>query len=79
MLINQDNYGLQMMGDDQRLHLFRRASLRSIAIEERSRHPTDYDKRLTPDEFRNLMAYLTRQANMPRPGAAARPAGGDGD
>jgi hypothetical protein len=23
--------------------------------------PTDYDKRLAPDEFRDLLAFLTRQ------------------
>jgi hypothetical protein len=23
--------------------------------------PTDYDKRLSPDEFRDLVAFLTRQ------------------
>lgn len=61
VLINQDSYGLQMMGDDQKLHLFVRDKLRSISVGERSRMPTDYDKRLTPEEFRDLMAYLTRR------------------
>ena len=29
--------------------------------------PTDYDKRLTPAEFKDLMAFLTRQGMMPPP------------
>jgi len=70
VLLNQDSYGLQMMGDDQRLHLFVRKGLRSVTIADRSRMPTDYDKRLTADEFRDLMAYLTRR------GSARSAAGG---
>jgi hypothetical protein len=27
--------------------------------------PTDYDKRLSPDEFRDLLAFLTRQGTRP--------------
>lgn len=68
VLINQDTHGLQIMGDDEKLHLFVRRELRSVKVEERSRMPTDYDKRLSREEFRNLVAFLTRQANMPRPG-----------
>ena len=37
--------------------------------------PTDYDKRLTPDEFKNLLAFLTRQA-VPQPAAAPQRGGG---
>lgn len=70
VLLGQDTYTLQVIGDDQKLHLFVRSEVRGVAIEPRSRMPTDYDKRLTPEEFKNLLAYLTRQANMPRPGAA---------
>jgi hypothetical protein len=29
--------------------------------------PTDYDKRLTPDELENLLAYLTRLSSAARP------------
>jgi putative heme-binding domain-containing protein len=61
VLLNQDTYGLQIMGDDQQLHLFVRQGLRSVVVADRSPMPTDYDKRLTSDEFRDLMAYLTRR------------------
>ena len=60
VLLNEDGYSLQMIGNDQQLHLFDKAKLRKVAVEPRSQMPTDYDKRLTPDEFKNLMAFLTR-------------------
>ena len=31
--------------------------------------PTDYDKRLTRDEFKDLMAFLTRQGIKAAPAA----------
>lgn len=61
VLLNEDGYSLQMIGNDQQLHLFDKSKLRSVVVETRSLMPTDYDKRLTPDEFRDLMAFLTRQ------------------
>ena len=56
---NEDSFSLQVMGTDNALHLFSRAELREV-IEEPSLMPTDYDKRLTPDEFQDLLAFLTR-------------------
>jgi hypothetical protein len=50
-----------MIGTDNQLHLFDRAKLRRVVVEPRSLMPTDYDKRLTPDEFKDLLAFLTRQ------------------
>ena len=61
VLLNEDSYSLQMIGNDQQLHLFDKGKLRKVAVEPRSLMPTDYDKRLTPDEFKDLMAFLTRQ------------------
>jgi len=61
VLLNEDGYSLQMIGNDQQLHLFDKGKLRKVAVEPRSLMPTDYDKRLTPDEFKDLMAFLTRQ------------------
>src|SRR5437773_4762778 len=70
VLLNEDGYSLQMIGNDQQLHLFDKAKLRRVAVETRSLMPTDYDKRLTPAEFKDLIAFLTRQ------GTAAAPAPG---
>jgi cytochrome c oxidase cbb3-type subunit III len=59
VLKNEDSYSLQVMGTDNELHMFERARV-TVVYETKSLMPTDYDKRLTPDEFRNLLAYLTR-------------------
>ena len=54
---------------DGKLHSFDRSALRSVAIRPGSIMPTDYDKRLTAEEFRDLMAFLTRQGSKPAPAA----------
>jgi mono/diheme cytochrome c family protein len=72
ILLNQDAYSLQMLGNDQRLHSFDRAKLRRIDIEPKSLMPTDYDKRLTPEEFKDLLAFLTRQGTKAPPAARGR-------
>jgi mono/diheme cytochrome c family protein len=64
VLLNEDGYSLQMIGNDQQLHLFDKTKLRKVAVEPRSLMPTDYDKRLTPAEFKDLMAFLTRQGRV---------------
>jgi len=61
VLMNEDGFSVQLLGSDQRLHTFDRAKLRAVTQTARSIMPTDYDKRLAPDEFRDLMAYLTRR------------------
>jgi mono/diheme cytochrome c family protein len=78
ILLNQDGYALQMIGNDQRLHSFDRAKLRRVDIESKSLMPTDYDKRLTPEEFKDLLAFLTRQGTKPpTPARGAQPRGED--
>jgi cytochrome c oxidase cbb3-type subunit 3 len=67
VLKNEDSYSLQVMGTDNQLHMFDRAKVK-IVYEAKSLMPTDYDKRLTPDEFKNLLAYLTR-LHVPAPKA----------
>ncbi|MBV9550358.1 MAG: c-type cytochrome [Alphaproteobacteria bacterium] len=62
LLRNEDSYSLQIMGMDQQLHLFDRAGLRAVEYLPGSLMPSDYDKRLTPQEFNDLLAFLTRQA-----------------
>jgi len=79
VLMNEDGFSVQLLGSDERLHTFDRAKLRSMTRTARSIMPTDYDKRLAPDEFRDLMAYLTR-LGTPNTGQARRggpPSGGE--
>jgi len=78
VLLNQDGYSLQIIGDDQRLHSYDRAKLRRVDVEPKSLMPTDYDKRLTAEEFKDLVAFLTRQGTKPpTPGRGGPPRGDD--
>jgi len=65
VMLNQDSYSVQMMGMDGKLHLLDRNDLTSVTIKPGTVMPTDYDKRLTKDEFGDLLAFLTRQGKMP--------------
>jgi putative heme-binding domain-containing protein len=69
VLLNQDSYSLQLMGDDNQLHLLDRAQVKAVATKP-ALMPTDYDKRLSKDEFADLMAFLTRQGRKAPAGAA---------
>jgi len=60
VLLNQDSYALQLMGNDDQLYLLDREQVRDITTKP-AIMPTDYDKRLAPKEFADLMAFLTRQ------------------
>ena len=62
VLINEDSFSLQMLGSDNELHMFARDELRQVVYEPKSLMPTDYDKRLTPEEFQDLLAFLSHLA-----------------
>jgi len=80
VMLNEDSYSLQMIGSDQQLHSFDKAKMRRVVVDSKSLMPTDYDKRLTPDEFRDLLAFLTRQGVKPPPPARGGRGGqGQGD
>ena len=72
VLLNQDSYSIQMLGDDNQLHLLDRAQVKAITVKP-ALMPTDYDKRLTfAQEFDDLMAFLSRQGRKAPATAAAR-------
>ena len=75
VLRNEDSFTLQVFGSDNQLHLFDRDKLKEVFYIPKSLMPTDYDKRLTPTEFQDLLAYLTRQS-VPPP---QMPPGGRGE
>jgi cytochrome c oxidase cbb3-type subunit 3 len=70
VLLNQDGYSLQLMGDDDQLYLLDRKQVKEIGVKPPIM-PTDYDKRLAPKEFADLMAFLTRLGRR-APAAPAR-------
>lgn len=62
MIKNEHNFSLQMLSRDGRLRLFTADEVRNVEYGGRSLMPTDWERRLTPADFRNLLAFLSRQA-----------------
>jgi len=62
VLRNEDSFTLQVFGSDNQLYLLDREKLKEVYYVPKSLMPTDVDKRLTPAEFQDLLAYLTRLA-----------------
>ena len=67
VLRNEDSFSLQVFGTDNQLYLLERAKVKEVYYQPKSLMPTDYDKRLTPQEFQDLMAFLTRLYVAPLP------------
>lgn len=66
VLKNENSVSMQILGvDDSRLHLLERRTLRDIEYEKTSLMPRDYKSRLTPQEFQDLLAFLTRLSRRP--------------
>lgn len=66
---NQDAWSVHFIGMDGKYYSFDRGDLRSVTIKPGGIMPTDYDKRLSPEEFADLLAFLTRQGIKPPPAA----------
>lgn len=62
MIKNEHNTSLQVLDVAGNLHLLTRDELRSVDYMPRSPMPRDVDKRLSKDEFQNLLAFLAKQA-----------------
>ncbi len=58
---NRSNYSLQIVDAKGRLHLLQMAEVKKLTISETTSMPTDFAKRLTRDELRDLLAYLAAQ------------------
>ena len=58
---NENNFSLQVLGEDLRLYLVDRAEVKELVRERGSLMPADYGRRLAPDELRDLVAFLSRQ------------------
>ena len=59
---NSDAFSIQMLDSNGVLHLFDTKELRSVAYGKRSLMPGNFDKTLTADQFRDLVAMLASQA-----------------
>ena len=67
VLKNQQNFSLQILGDDDKLHFLVPEEIASLERPDASIMPADVDKRLTAGEFQDLLAYLSRLRTEPQP------------
>jgi putative heme-binding domain-containing protein len=62
VLKNENSTSLQILGvDDSRLHLLNRSGVKNVVYEKSRLMPSNYETRLTKQEFQDLVAFLTRQ------------------
>ncbi len=61
ILRNENNFSFQVLGDDERLHMFTADEISELGRSDVSMMPADYDERLSEEELTDLVAYLSRQ------------------
>ncbi len=76
---NENNYSVQLLDSDSKLQLFARDELRRVTYKSESLMPSNYDQRLSPSEFQDLLAFLSRQAIRKGSGPQRRPSDDDDD
>lgn len=60
VLKNRHNFSYQLLSEDGRLHLLTADEVDRVELQTDPMMPADYDQRLSAEEFRDLLAYLTR-------------------
>jgi putative heme-binding domain-containing protein len=63
---NEDAFTLQLLGQDEKLHLFLKKDLREVIHERRSLMPAYTESFLSTDDLQNLLAYLTGLRGEPK-------------
>ena len=63
---NENNYSVQVLGRDEKLHLITSDEMASLKHGTRSLMPVDAAERLSKDEFQDLVAFLARQTRRSR-------------
>ncbi|MCC6589021.1 MAG: c-type cytochrome [Bryobacterales bacterium] len=59
---NENPFSLQILGLDNNLHLVNRDQASKIQYDTKPLMPTNIDKTLSPEEFQDLLAFLSRQS-----------------
>ena len=62
---NNDNYSVQILDAQGRLHLLLKKDLEEVVLRDKSLMPDDYAHRLTAGEIEDLLAFLSRQSIRP--------------
>jgi len=58
---NDNNFSLQLLDSHDRLQLFTSDELREVTYKKQSLMPSNYNKTLTPAQFQDLLAFLSKQ------------------
>lgn len=61
VLKNEDTFLILVQAPDGEVEVFQRSALRSVEKPAQSRMPGDFGNRLSPDQLRDLLAFLDRQ------------------
>jgi len=62
ILKNEHNFSLQVLDTtNNKLELLTREEVRQVNYKKESLMPGDFDKKLAPAEFQDLLAFLSRQ------------------
>jgi putative heme-binding domain-containing protein len=56
---NEDTFSIQLLGQDDELHLFLKKDLRAVGHERRSLMPAYTEQMLSKEELQDLLSYLT--------------------
>ncbi len=59
---NENNFSMQVLGRDDKLHLLLQEEIQEVQRGAKSLMPDDAARRLTKDEFQDLLAFLAQQA-----------------
>jgi putative heme-binding domain-containing protein len=62
---NRTNYSLQILDAQGKVHLLQMSEVRDLQYGDHSPMPGDYKQRLSNEEMRNLLAFLSRQSMRP--------------
>jgi cytochrome c oxidase cbb3-type subunit 3 len=70
---NRSNYSVQLIDTKGDLHLVSMTDVKEVMVRENSAMPSDYGKRLSANELRDLLAYLALQSvRKPEPESPKR-------
>ncbi len=62
---HSSNYSVEVLDKDGKLHLLHGDAIKQAEFEKKSWMPDDYAQRLSPEEIRDLLAFLSRQSVRP--------------
>ena len=63
---NDNNFSLQLLDSSDKLQLFTSEELAKVTYQPKSLMPANYQQTLSPAEFQNLLAFLSRQVTHKR-------------